>query len=130
MPGLGTYPRILILAAVGGLTACSGQIPQHGGSQLVAKIGDPELGRATIVEIGCGTCHEIPGIRGAIGRVGPPLTGIAVRGYLAGVLRNTPAAMVHWIRFPQSVVPGNAMPDMGLSEEEARNVTAYLYTLR
>jgi mono/diheme cytochrome c family protein len=27
-------------------------------------------------------------------------------------------------------VPGNAMPNMGLKPAEARNVAAYLYTLR
>jgi cytochrome c1 len=37
--------------------------------------------------------------------------------------------MVTWLRDPQEIVPGNAMPDMGLSEEQARDITAYLYTL-
>ena len=49
--------------------------------------------------------------------------------FIAGLLRNTPANMVTWLRDPQEIVPGNAMPDMGLSEEQARDITAYLYTL-
>ena len=49
--------------------------------------------------------------------------------FIAGLLRNTPANMVTWLRYPQQVVPGNAMPDMGLSEGRARDITAYLYTL-
>lgn len=92
-------------------------------------IGDPETGRRLIAEIGCGSCHLIPGIADANGLVGPPLDHIARRKYLAGLLRNTPETMVSWIRNPQTYVPGNAMPDMGLSEEEARQITAYLYTL-
>jgi cytochrome c1 len=46
------------------------------------------------------------------------------------MLRNTPDNLTRWVRNPQQIVPGNAMPDMGLSEAEARDVTAYLYTLR
>lgn len=49
--------------------------------------------------------------------------------FIAGLLRNTPANMVTWLLDPQEIVPGNAMPDMGLSEEQARDITAYLYTL-
>ncbi|MGH7076933.1 MAG: c-type cytochrome [Acetobacteraceae bacterium] len=86
-------------------------------------------GARLIVEAGCGTCHTIPGIPGARGEVGPPLNGIANRTFLAGVLPNTRQDMVLWLMAPQSVVPGNAMPDMNLSKSEARDITAYLFTL-
>lgn len=66
----------------------------------------------------------------ANGLVGPPLDFMGERIFIAGMLRNTPANMVTWLRNPQDVVPGNAMPDTGLSEAQARDVTAYLYTLR
>ena len=46
------------------------------------------------------------------------------------MLRNSPANLVRWIRDPQGVVPGNAMPNMGVSDAEARDIAAYLYTLR
>lgn len=92
--------------------------------------GDPEQGRALIGKVGCGTCHTIPGFDGANGLVGPPLDHMASRVYIAGVLRNTPDDMVTWLRNPQSVVPGNAMPNFGLSEEQARDIAAYLYTLK
>jgi len=55
---------------------------------------------------------------------------MARRIYIAGLLRNTPDNMIEWLRSPQSVLPGNAMPDMGLSTAQARDITAYLYTLR
>jgi cytochrome c len=89
--------------------------------------GDPRRAPALIEAYGCGTCHRIPGVNGALGRIGPPLTRFADRAYVAGVLANTPANLVHWIRNPQSVVPGNAMPDMGVTERDARDIAAYLY---
>ena len=92
--------------------------------------GDPERGAAEIRDIGCGSCHTIPGIAGADGLVGPPLNFISRRIYLAGVLRNTPENMMAWLQNPQKFVPGNAMPNMNLSEEQSRNIAAYLYTLR
>lgn len=79
---------------------------------------------------GCGACHQIPGIEDANGFVGPPLNTIGRRIYIAGVARNTPEAMIGWLENPQAIVPGNAMPNMGLSEEDARDIAAYLYTLR
>lgn len=95
-----------------------------------AGLGDPQAGAELIAATGCGSCHIIPGITGAEGLVGPPLNHMARRIYIAGLLRNTPDNMVTWLRDPQSVVPGNAMPDMELDEQQARDITAYLYTLR
>jgi cytochrome c2 len=92
--------------------------------------GDVRRGMQLIRQNGCGACHQIPGIEDANGFVGPPLTAIGRRIYLAGVQRNTPQAMVAWLQNPQAFVPGNAMPNMGLSESDARDITAYLYTLR
>jgi cytochrome c1 len=62
--------------------------------------------------------------------VGPPLDRIATRGYIAGVLANTPQNMVRWLRDPPAVDARTAMPDLGLSEAEARDIAAYLYTLK
>lgn len=92
--------------------------------------GDPQRGATDIVQIGCGACHTIPGIAGATGLIGPPLTEMGRRVFIAGLLRNTPDNLTMWLRDPQKIVPGNVMPDMGLSEEQARDIAAYLYTLR
>ncbi len=92
--------------------------------------GDAARGRAEIAAVGCGSCHMIPGITAAKGLVGPPLDHMGRRIFLAGLLRNTPDNMTRWIENPQKIVPGNAMPDMGLSQEQARDITAYLYTLQ
>lgn len=91
--------------------------------------GDPERGRSLIPEYGCGSCHVIPGVPGAQGKVGPPLTHFAERSFIAGNLRNEPAALARWIRFPSHIEPGTAMPDLGVSEAHARDIAAYLYTL-
>ena len=92
--------------------------------------GDPARGAALIMDYGCGACHQIPGVADADGLVGPPLSNIGVRVYLAGMLRNTPDNMMFWLRHPQQIVPGNVMPDMGITVSEARDIAAYLYTLR
>lgn len=92
--------------------------------------GDPDKGMAAIGRYGCGACHDIPRIRSARGTVGPPLDGIAARTYLAGHLPNSPANMMRWIQHPQHVERGTAMPEMGVSEADARDITAFLYTLR
>jgi cytochrome c2 len=91
---------------------------------------DARRGRALVGEAGCAACHTVPGVRNARGNVGPPLARFADRTYIAGMLPNEPRSLVHWLRHPQQVVPGNAMPEMGLDERDARDIAAYLYTLR
>jgi cytochrome c2 len=92
--------------------------------------GDPDRGPARMRAYGCSSCHTIPGVPGAHSEVGPPLGGIARRMYVAGVLANTPDNLVRWIRHPTQVDPNTAMPDMGVTEQDARDIAAYLYTLR
>lgn len=92
--------------------------------------GSPQAGAQLIASYRCGACHMIPGIKGAEGLVGPPLTLFARRTYIAGELPNTPSNLIRWIRDPPSVEPATAMPALGLSEQQARDVAAYLYTLR
>jgi cytochrome c2 len=92
--------------------------------------GEPNRGVAAIGRHGCGSCHEIPGIRRATGTVGPPLAGVARRTYLAGHVSNTPQDMMRWIQHPQQLEHGTAMPEMHVSDSDAKDITAYLYTLR
>ena len=51
-------------------------------------------------------------------------------GLIAGKLANTPDNLVRWIRQPKTVKPLTAMPDMGVSEGDARDMAAYLATLQ
>jgi cytochrome c len=90
---------------------------------------DPQRGRQALQDYGCVSCHTIPGVPGANSLVGPPLTDWAGRGYIAGLLPNTPDNLVLWIQFPQEVQPGNVMPNMNVGEADARDMAAYLYTL-
>lgn len=91
--------------------------------------GDPELGRTLLARYGCDACHTIPGVRSARGEVGPPLGTVAARSYVAGALATTPANLGRWIRDPQDVEPGTAMPDLDVNEEDARHMVAYLYAI-
>jgi cytochrome c2 len=89
-----------------------------------------DRGAKLIRQYGCGGCHTIPGIADAQGLVGPPLTRLASRVYIAGMLRNTPDNLALWIRDPQGIVPGNVMPNMGIDAQNARDIAAYLATLQ
>jgi cytochrome c2 len=84
-------------------------------------------GADAVQRFGCGACHAIPGIPGARGQVGPPLAGVGGRAYIAGVLTNTPDHMVQWIVNPPAVDSLTAMPNLGVTAGEARDIAAYLY---
>ena len=90
--------------------------------------GDPRRGEAMFIQYGCGSCHALKNVRTATGMVGPPLDGIALRVIVAGHLSNTPENMEKWIRDPQQVSPGTAMPDLNVGAGDARDITAFLYT--
>jgi cytochrome c2 len=113
--------RLIAFIAALALAGCSAKAD---------PIGDAVRGKVLMTTYGCGTCHETPGVAGAHGMVGPPLTHMARRTIIAGLLPNTAPNMVHWLRQPQSVVPGNAMPNMAMSERDGRDLTAFLATLR
>jgi cytochrome c len=113
---------ILVGAAV--LAACGSEPP------VTVPGGDPGRGGVLIASFGCGSCHTIPGIRTADGVVGPPLEGVGRRRYIAGELPNRPDTMIRWLLDPQAVEPDTGMPDLGLTEAQARDVAAYLFTLR
>lgn len=90
--------------------------------------GDPSRAPELIRRYGCAGCHNIPGISGADGQVAASLAGIRKRVYVAGVIENSADNLVHWIVNPQRFSPRSAMPATGISEEEARDVAAYLYS--
>ena len=90
--------------------------------------GSVNRGRDLFAAKGCGGCHTVSGVAHAEGLVGPPLDGVAGRAIIAGKLANTPINLARWISSPQSVVPGNAMPDLPITAQEARDIAAFLYT--
>lgn len=118
-----TQSMLCILLALS-VTAC--------GKEEVAAFpnGNPERGRAAVDRFGCVACHMIPGFANQGSNVGPPLHKIAERAYLGGVVPNTPEDMVRWLQNPPQIDPRTAMPNLGISEAEARDIGAYLYTLK
>ena len=92
--------------------------------------GNPDRGPVLVGKYGCGTCHTISEVPGAKGLLGPPLDGIGSRVHLAGQLPNTPENMMRWIRDPESIERGTAMPNLGVTEQDSRDLAAFLYTLR
>ncbi len=108
------------LLAVGLLSGC-------GSAGASSAIGDADQGAVVIARSACGSCHVIPGIPLADGTVGPSLSSFGKRMVIAGRLPNSAPNLVLWLQHPQQVAPHNAMPDMGLSTGEARDVAAYLY---
>lgn len=123
--GTAALALVLLVAGCGPRPVENAQAKAAPGS-----FGDPREGARQIAQVGCGSCHTIPGITGADALVGPPLEHMARRLYLAGLLRNTPDNMVAWLLDPQRIVPGNVMPNMRLQEAQARDIAAYLYTLQ
>lgn len=88
-----------------------------------------ERGRALLAQYQCGACHTIPGVPASRGQVAPPLAAWRHRSYIAGRLPNRPDVLARWIAAPQSLVPGTAMPSMGVSPADAAAMSAYLFTL-
>ncbi|MDB4990671.1 MAG: uncharacterized protein JWN04_5849 [Myxococcaceae bacterium] len=92
--------------------------------------GDVGRGKNAFRKYGCGTCHEIHGEQTAQGHVGPTFHDFAAQSYLPGGLTSSPDNLVRWIRHPREVEPLTAMPELGVTERDARDLAAYLYTQR
>ena len=121
------HTTVLLLAAVTALAGCERE------KVSIAKSltgGDPHRGELAIQNYGCASCHTIPGIRGANALVGPPLTQVGGRTYIGGVLQNTPRNLIRWIQDPPAVDAKTAMPNLHVTESDARDIATYLYTLQ
>jgi len=126
----GLFACLLLACHSGDNTNASAD--RNGGAQPNQQVagGNANHGKAAIQTLGCAACHMIPGIRGARGMVGPPLADFASRVFIAGEVPNTTTSLIQWIRNPQSIEPKTDMPNLGVSEAQARDIAAYLYTLR
>src|SRR5437763_711746 len=124
-----TYIAIVIIITAASLTisGCSDR-KQSAAAQTTG--GDVSRGEHLLYSYNCGSCHRIPGAAEAKGTVGPPLSGFANRNYIAGSLVNTPGNLVLWIEDPKLVEAETAMPKLGVTTEQAKDIAAYLYTLR
>jgi mono/diheme cytochrome c family protein len=91
--------------------------------------GDPARGKELLRELGCRSCHVIPGVKGPGGDAGPSLARWAERQFISGRLVNKPAELTAWILNPAAIDTGTAMPAVGATVEQALDMAAYLYTL-
>jgi cytochrome c2 len=89
--------------------------------------GDAQRGEAVIARLECGACHVIPGIPGAVSHTGPVLDDYAVRPYVAGKFPNEPETLVRFILDPPALAPLTAMPAVPMTDQDARDMAAYLY---
>ena len=94
-----------------------------------ARPADAKAGRIAAERYLCATCHVIPGIVGADRHVGPPLSGMGRRATIGGLLPNTPENMVRWLKDPRAVDPRSTMPALHLTDQDARDIAAFLATL-
>lgn len=120
--------RLVAAAVAAGVLA----LPSCGRERPVLELeggGDSRRGPDLIDEYGCGSCHQIPGVAGADAVVAPPLHDFGRRAYIAGRLPNNADNLIAWIIDPQAIEPGTAMPDLDVSEEDARHIAAYLLSL-
>ena len=126
--GARPLPALLATVALGGALAslggCDSARPVHEAALAVG--GDPARAPAVIRRHGCASCHVIPDVAGARGRVGPSLAGVAGRRTIAGRLPNSPETLVRFIVNPRHADPNTLMPVTGITEAEARDVVAWL----
>ena len=123
------YRRMVRATADSGAATSVEWLGQSRAEALAQDRGDPKRGKELLDEFGCVACHRIPGIPGAKGQVGPPLTRWAERQYISGRLVNMPSTLAVWIMNPEAIEPGTVMPNLGVSLEQAEDMAAYLYTL-
>ncbi len=119
---------LALIAGAGAVLEYRGDLANLRARSETLTGGDIDRGKQAFARFGCGGCHSVGGVPQAQGKVGPPLEGIAGRAIIAGKLENEPANLRRWIEDPQAVTPGTAMPDLGVSPAESRDIAAFLYT--
>lgn len=93
--------------------------------------GNAERGKALAAQYGCNVCHVVPGVEGPQGSLGPSLAGVASRPAISyGKVQNTPENLVKYVQDPPSMNPQSSMPPIGLTDVDAKDIAAYLLTLK
>jgi len=121
---------VLSLGLVGAAAFAEYRADQHKLQERVEALtgGSVIRGKQAFSRYGCGSCHSASGVPQATGKVGPPLSGVAVRAIIGGRLENNPDNLRRWIEHPQAVSPGTAMPELGVTPADSRDLAAFLYT--
>jgi len=126
------FKRVLRTVATLSCVALVSACHQNDASTETSRVagGDPERGRLLAQQYQCAACHFIPNVQGSNGDAGPSLEYMGRLSYIAGGIPNQPDNMIRFLQNPPAVKPGTLMPSLGISEEEARHMAAYMYTLR
>lgn len=120
-------PVALLVVILLGVSSCANDRGESTtGDAAGVALGDAEHGRELFVGYGCGACHRMEGVASADGRVGPDLDGLADQRIIAGVLANTPGFLAAWIQDPQAYSADTGMPDVGVTEQDAVDIAAFL----
>jgi cytochrome c2 len=122
-----TAARVLVLLVAS--TACSWfrAVDLERGARLTG--GNPESGRKKLVQHSCGTCHIISGVPNANGTTGPSLEYWSRRSKFLDNRPNTPENLEQWLEHSSRFKPGTGMPDMDVSPEDSRDMSAYLFSI-
>lgn len=134
MPSSRTERRFAWILPLVGIFLAAAVVAQHFSEEKDRRTraetisgGNVDRGKQLFVAYGCGGCHSLTAVPGARGLVGPTLDGIGSRVMLGGRLENTPPNLMRWIEQPQAVAPGTAMPDLGVTAQDGRDIAAFLY---
>ncbi len=106
----------------------SGCAKEEPASRVVG--GDPERGRLLVQQYQCAACHFIPEVQGPNGDAGPSLESMGRLSYIAGSIPNQPENMIRFLQNPPAVKPGTLMPALGITDDEARHMAAFMYSLK
>ncbi|MDM0108871.1 c-type cytochrome [Variovorax sp. J22R24] len=109
--------------------ACGCDLRERAPPHADADASQAERGRQLLAQYQCGSCHTIPRVAAAQAQSGPSLAAFGRRSYIAGHLPNQPETLAQWIIEPAALVRATAMPAMGVSARDARDMAAYLMTL-
>jgi cytochrome c len=121
-------PLLAVVVAFAAVAGCRDTSVEKNAAAMTG--GNVARGRAAIGKYGCAGCHTIPGVENAGATVGPTLERIASRPTLLRQVPNTPENIMKWLQHPQQIDPNSPMPDMGVTDTDARDIAAFLYTLR
>lgn len=120
---------VVALTCLGAASLLGACADTSGGRPQIAVVGgDPHRGQDAMVRYGCTSCHAVPGIPSvANDRIAPNLEGFDDRYYIAGQIPNRPEELIRWLQNPPAVTPGTVMPNLGVTEQDAKDLAAYLY---
>lgn len=114
------------------MLGCASLMACDGPPDRTPTLGEASVanGRRLVADKGCVACHTFPDVEWPRGGLGPSLQAFGRQGLIAGRLPNQPGVLMQFVRNAPALVPGTAMPAISMTDHEARDVTAYLLTLK